>query len=238
MNQLIVSEFFGPTIQGEGRYIGTPAAFIRLGGCNLGCIFCDSAYTWRYSDAKPHSFAPVYKRKDELSLKSDDELFSWAMGLPVRHMVITGGEPMLQQDKLLDFVTELLVRRWTVEFETAGTISPNVDLPSRTKFTVSPKLANSGNSFEERYNQDVLDDFAVRDSVFKFVVKCPGDLAEVDTIVERSMLPKNRIYIMPEGIDAETIGRRTAAVAEDVIARGYNITTRLHVLAWGNRRGV
>lgn len=238
MQSLVVSETFGPTIQGEGRYIGTPAAFIRLGGCNLGCIWCDSAYTWRYSDHKPHLFAPVYSRKEELTHKTDTELLEWASTLSVRHMVLTGGEPMLQQDRLLEMIEELMKQKWTVEFETAGTISPHVDLPSRTKFTVSPKLANSGNTFLERYKQDVLDDFAVRDSVFKFVVSCVDDLEEIDLIVERSMLPKSRIYIMPEGTDAEMIARRTAMVADAVVLRGYSLTTRLHVLAWGNKRGV
>ena len=238
MSQLIVSEMFGPTIQGEGKYIGTPAIFLRLGGCNLGCVWCDSAYTWRFSDAKPHLFAPVYKRQHELFKKTDAELFQWAMGFAVRHLVITGGEPLLQQDRLIEFAAGLVSHGWTIEFETAGTISPDVDLPTRTKFTVSPKLANSGNSLEERYKQDVLDDFAVRDSVFKFVVTCPGDFDEIDTIVERSMLPRSHVYIMPEGTNAETLVLSMPELIDCAIARGYNTTTRMHILAWGNKRGV
>jgi organic radical activating enzyme len=155
-----------------------------------------------------------------------------AMGVDM--VVVTGGEPMLQQHQLTLLVDALLARAWRIEVETAGTIAPALDV---TQWNVSPKLANSGNPLERRYQPDVLRAFqATGRAVFKFVVCEPSDLDEVDVIVDECGL--TNIWIMPEGTDAETLLRRSATLADDVVKRGWNLSTRLHILLWGDRRGV
>ncbi|MBV8295286.1 MAG: hypothetical protein JO085_00490 [Acidimicrobiia bacterium] len=105
------------------------------------------------------------------------------------------------------------------------------------QWNVSPKLANSGNALERRYKPDVLRRFeASGRAVFKFVVCEPVDLDEVDAIVRQCGL--TNVWIMPEGTDAATLERRSTALADDVVKRGWNLTTRLHILLWGDKRGV
>ncbi len=72
---------------------------------------------------------------------------------------------------------------------------------------------------------------------FKFVVTDVGDLAEIEHIATRVGINPSDIWVMPEGTKAAVIAKRTAEVADEVLQRGWNLTTRLHVLAWGNRRG-
>ena len=98
-------------------------------------------------------------------------------------------------------------------------------------------MANSGNPLERRYKPDVLRAFeATGRAVFKFVACEASDLDEVAVMVEECGL--TNIWIMPEGTDGATLMRRSAAIADDVVKRGWNLTTRLHILLWGDRRGV
>jgi organic radical activating enzyme len=123
-----------------------------------------------------------------------------------------------------------------VEVETAGTIAPTVDTQLVDRFNVSPKLANSGMASERRYRPEVLRAFqADGRAVFKFVVTDPDDLAEVDAIVAEGGLAP--VWVMPEGTDAATVLARMQALAPHVLARRWNLTPRLHVLLWGDRRG-
>jgi organic radical activating enzyme len=151
-------------------------------------------------------------------------------------VVVTGGEPLLQQRQLSPVLTEL--KRWgrRIEVETAGTIAPAMTDGLVDQWNVSPKLANSGNPLARRYKPEVLRAFQETGrAVFKFVVSEPADLDEVDAIVGECGLTD--IWIMPEGTDRTTMERRSAALADHVLKRGWNLTTRLHILLWGDARG-
>ncbi|MGQ9863823.1 MAG: 7-carboxy-7-deazaguanine synthase QueE [Bacteroidia bacterium] len=91
------------TVQGEGYWAGTPAYFIRLGGCQVGCPWCDSRHTW-----EAHLFPQ----------KTLDELLSPLESLSVRHVVLTGGEPT-QQD-LVPLVRALHQKGYFIQVETSG----------------------------------------------------------------------------------------------------------------------
>jgi 7-carboxy-7-deazaguanine synthase len=223
--ELVVSEVFGPTIQGEGPSTGRRAGFVRLGRCNLACTWCDTPYTWDWSRYDPDV---ELHRVDSAGVVARIE----AMDVPM--VVVTGGEPLLQQAALLSLLPWLRPRR--IEVETAGTIVPRAELLGLVdQFNVSPKLANSGNPVERRYKADVLRAFVeTGKAVFKFVVTRPEELDEVAAFG----LPDASVWIMPEGTSAERVREGLAALAESVIERGWNITTRLHVELWGNTRGV
>lgn len=225
----MVSEVFGPTWQGEGPALGRRAGFVRLGRCNLRCGFCDTPYTWNWDDHDPAV---------ELTTRDVDEVLTELGAMDVPLVVVTGGEPMLQQRHLPALLRPLRAAGLDVELETAGTIAPTAELTGLvTRFNVSPKLANSGNELGHRYKPDVMRAFeATGATAFKFVVEAESDLDEVASIVAECGL--RDVWIMAEGTDAATIVRRTAALAEPVLARGWNLTTRLHVLIWGDRRGV
>jgi organic radical activating enzyme len=155
-----------------------------------------------------------------------------AMGVDM--VVITGGEPLLQQRDLAALIDALRVNRgWRVEIETAGTIAPALDVD---QWNVSPKLENSGNRRDRRYKPDVLRAFqATGRAAFKFVVTEVEDLDEITAIVDECAL--DNVWLMPEGIDAAALDARLAWIAPAAIERGWNVTTRLHVVLWGNERG-
>ncbi|HET9052414.1 MAG TPA: 7-carboxy-7-deazaguanine synthase QueE [Candidatus Dormibacteraeota bacterium] len=228
MQPLVVSEVFGPTLQGEGPSLGRPCAFVRLGGCNLDCAWCDTPYTWDWTRFSP---------RDELrSLQAADVLAQLA-GMPVDMLVISGGEPMLQQDRLVPLLEGVRASGWRIEIETNGTIAPTPEVAGLVdQFTVSPKLANASIAEHRRLVDHALTAF--RDcgkACFKFVVAQPGDLDEVDALVER--LGLEPVFIMPEAVDAEGVLAGMVRLADAVVQRGYRLTPRLHLLLWGNARG-
>ena len=228
-DELVIAEVFGPTFQGEGPSTGRRAAFVRLGRCNLACTFCDTPYTWRWSDHDPAV---------ELSTRPTHEVLAAIGAMRAPLLVVTGGEPLLQQHHLAPLLDGARRLGMSIEVETAGTIAPSaeiVDLVDR--FNVSPKLASSGNPVDRRLRPEALTAFqATGKAVFKFVVSGAGELDEVAEIVDAHGL--RDIWVMPEGTDRETILERLGALADPVAARGWNLSGRLHILLWGNQRGV
>jgi 7-carboxy-7-deazaguanine synthase len=235
---LIVNEIFGPTLQGEGPSTGRPCTFLRLGGCNLKCVWCDTPYTW---DASRYDLTEENTRIGFEDIAKD--LGKAGLGT-TRTLVVSGGEPLLQDRSLSAMFDEWWKvsggeGRTRVEVETAGTIIPRMSWPFVDQFNVSPKLAHSGNPVEKRRNPDALAWFASSArSYFKFVCVTPEDLPEVDELVKDFRIAHDRVYIMPEGITQDAINVHTRDLAPEVIARGYNLTQRLQITLWGNRRGV
>src|SRR5437016_1796340 len=118
---LVVSEIFGPTFQGEGPSLGRRCVFLRLGGCNLHCRWCDTPYTWDWTGRNGVAYEP---RKE---LQPMDPMAVWESlrSLGAETLVISGGEPMLQQASLLPLLDRTVNAEWWVEIETAGTIAPD-----------------------------------------------------------------------------------------------------------------
>jgi 7-carboxy-7-deazaguanine synthase len=222
---MIVSEIFGPTVQGEGPSLGRRCGFLRLGRCNLACTWCDTPYTWRWTDHDPAI---------ELQEMNDTNVLGRLDEMDVDMVVITGGEPLLQQRELVPLVDALRRERgWRVEVETAGTIAPTLDVDG---WNVSPKLESSGNRRDRRYRPDVLRAFeATARAAFKFVITAPGDLDEVAAIVEACGL--SNVWLMPEGTTAAALDERLQWLTPAALERGWNLTTRLHILLWGDERG-
>jgi 7-cyano-7-deazaguanosine (preQ0) biosynthesis protein QueE len=221
---IVVNELFGPTFQGEGPALGTRCGFVRLGRCNLACAWCDSKFSWDWSQYDPAT---------ELHEMSVDDVVAALAPMQVDTVVLTGGEPLLQRSKLDELVGAFRDRGWRTHVETAGTLAWDTDLVDQ--WVVSPKLANSGMEPDRRLKFDVLRGFAAKNAAFKFVVTAEAELDEVATIVEQ--IGTTNVWIMPEGTDADTVRTRTAQLADAVAARGWNLTTRLHVLVWGDERG-
>ena len=170
---LLVAEIFGPTLQGEGPSAGQRAAFLRLSRCNLSCTWCDTPYTW---DHRRFDLAVETHRMSRLDVS--DRLF----GIDAPLVVITGGEPLLQQERLTWLVDLCRARGKRVEIETNGTIAPSQGLTGalRGSFNVSPKLAGSGQPRALRINDEALRRF-VRSgkALFKFVVTEANELEEI-----------------------------------------------------------
>ncbi|GIH73319.1 7-carboxy-7-deazaguanine synthase QueE [Sphaerimonospora thailandensis] len=228
---LIVTELFGPTFQGEGPSLGTRAAFLRLSRCNLTCsgrMPCDTPYTWDTSR---------YDLRDESSRRSVTEVGDELLLLDTPLVVITGGEPLIQQRQLVPLAQRLVDAGRRVEFETNGTFAPISGLLiDGVRFNVSPKLSNAGMPESMRIIPEALT--ALMGSgraAFKFVAADRSDLDEIEDLVQRYGLAP--VYVMPEGTTSDAVISRARELADDVIARGWSMTQRLHVLLWGDERG-
>jgi 7-carboxy-7-deazaguanine synthase len=211
---LLMAEVFGPTIQGEGPSAGQRAVFARLSA--------------RYDlDAERAPVTPT-------------ELLATLTAADARLVVITGGEPLLQQEALLPVIAGLAVADgadYRVEVETSGTIAPRPELLELvTIFNVSPKLAHSGLTPSQRRRPDALRALAASGkAVWKFVVRGAGDFAELAQLVDEFKL--SPVWVMPEGTTSLAVTEGFRAIAEPAIERGWNVSPRLHVLVWENDRG-
>lgn len=232
--ELVVAEVFGPTFQGEGRSLGRRVGFLRLSRCNLDCGHgpgstwaCDTPYTWDWNRYEPAR---------EQSVRTIENIVGQIAAMGVDRIVVTGGEPMIQQRRLVPLLEAAAARGWTVEIETNGTITPDPRVAELVgQFTVSPKVSGSGVAPAKGLRPTAL--AALRDTgraVFKFVAAGPDELDEIDRVVREHRL--SPIMIMPAGTRADEVIRVGRELADPVLARGWDLTTRLHVLLWGDER--
>lgn len=229
MNGLPLVEAFGPTIQGEGPGAGRNAAFLRLGGCNLSCSWCDSAYTWD---------GQRFDLRQQITMATVDQIMGQ---LPDAHIVVvTGGEPLLHQVNPLwrDLLTALSARYLELHLETNGTIAPTgLTEIAFAVINVSPKLPHAG-PHRGRQNPEMSSAWAgVGQAVLKVVCRNASDVDEAVWLAKRMGFDLARLWVMPEGTTPQVLGTRWPAIAQAAAAAGINATHRLHVLAWNDERG-
>ncbi|BBD71732.1 radical SAM protein [Sulfodiicoccus acidiphilus] len=200
-----ISEIF-TSIQGEGEVIGRPSNFIRMAGCHLRCIWCDTKYSWLKTDGK------------EMEL---EEILQSINGL-VTTTTITGGEPLLQD--LEPLVSKLKEMEHFVIVETSGTVKPSARLRKIVDvFSVSPKLSNAG--FKLHYN--LKDDWA---TYYKFVIVEPRrDLREVLALVNEQGVNPSKVIVQPDGNrkDYEKALRELADTVSEM-RLPYRVLPQLH----------
>lgn len=227
---LLVSECFGPTLRGEGPSTGQLALFIRLARCNLSCPGCDTPYTWDWSRFDP---AAESRRFDV------DMLVEWAVGSQARLVVVTGGEPLLQQDSLVAMVARLGEVGQRVEIETNGTVPPSPALLAVTYlFVVSPKLASFATvvSPANRINGEALAGFVASErAIFMFVVQHRADFDEIADLEQRFGL--HPIWVMPDGTTPGRVLAGMTWLADTAVVRGWHLSGRLQVLLRRGRGG-
>lgn len=236
------------TLQGEGVSAGLPAIFVRAALCNLHCHWCDTDYTWNFEGTPWHhekEADPAYQkhRKADVSIKLPaGRIAAEIARFPCRRLVLTGGEPLLQQEGWLEVLHALPggPSAWTVEVETNGTRIPDETFEAAvSQFNVSPKLANSGMPASLRLKDDALACFAASPKAwFKFVLAAQEDAEEIVEIQRRHQIASERILVMPEGRNALALDRHAPAVAAACLAHGWRFCDRLHIRLWGEKRGV
>lgn len=229
-------------LQGEGASAGVPCAFVRLSRCNLACVWCDTAYTWRFEgDHRPHRDGVAFARADNQVSLDEADVAARIAALGQSRLVVTGGEPLLQGAALARMLTALkgLVPGLAVEVETNGTVAPSPALdPLIDQFNVSPKLAHSGNPAELALVAERLAAFAAdRRAWFKFVVHAPGDVADVRALAKAHGISPGRVILMPEGRDSETLRERARWLGELCLNNGFRMGDRLHIHLSGDTRG-
>lgn len=228
--ELTVAEIFGPTVQGEGPNTGRYCSFVRLGRCNLSCVWCDTPYTWDWKGKNGVAYDPA----TELRKMTVSEVVSAVGEHMTDRVVITGGEPTVQGKALAQLIAVLKVGGHVVEVETNGTRMP-VGEPDF--WNVSPKLGHAGDPLHLRINIEALRAYADLGAAFKFVCSSAEDLNEVAQLVDEVEIVADQVWIMPEGKTADAVANSMAAIADAAIWFGYNLTGRLHVAIWGDTRG-
>ena len=219
------------SIQGEGLLTGTPSVFIRASGCNLRCWFCDTPYaSWR---PEGEDYAV-------------DEIIAEVEEWDVKHVVITGGEPMLFAE-MIPLCRELKRRGRHITIETAGTLY----LPAACDLmSISPKLSTSGPDPErhahwarrherQRLQREVLMRLmAEYDYQLKFVVDRVADVKEVEEMLAKlPAVSADRILLMPQGRTMEEMASRSLWLAELCHERGWTLCPRRQLEWFGPVRG-
>ncbi len=226
-----LSELFY-SVQGEGKLMGVPSVFVRASGCNLRCTWCDTPYSSWQPEGEDVSVAQIVARVQEQR---------------ARHVVITGGEPMIMPD-IAELCVAMKGAGMHVTIETAATVFEPIELDLAS---LSPKLANStphdreGGRFvamheKQRLNVQVIQQFidSSPDFQLKFVVSAAADLIEIEELLSQlnGWLPAD-VLLMPEGIDVEALASRSIWLVEACKRTGFRFCPRLHVLLYGHARG-
>lgn len=208
-----VSEIFY-TLQGEGISIGIPAVFLRLSGCHLRCTWCDTKYTWDLKSGKKMKLAEILK-----AIKK----------YPTKHLVVTGGEPLIQQNELIKLFKKLPDHY--IEIETSGSL-PTFINQYINHYNCSPKLSNSKNKTIK------LEKFPAEKTYYKFVVDNKKDLKEIKEFIKKYKITREKVFLMPQGIKKRELLKRSKWLAEICKQENFRFTPRLHINLWGNKRKV
>ncbi len=236
------------SIQGEGKSTGTPSVFVRTSLCNLHCIWCDTDYTWNWVGTRfQHNsdLKPGYQKFDKKDWISECKVASVADAIAVfncKNVILTGGEPMLQQPALVTLM-EILRHKsgeYRFEVETNGTLSPSPDFDKAIdQYNVSPKLENSATPRRLREKPAALRFFAASPKAnFKFVIAEKIDLDEVMGLLKTYSIASEKVWLMPEGTSARILAQRRKWLVEICKNQGFRYSDRLHVQIWGEKKGV
>ncbi len=223
------------SLQGEGVLAGVPSAFIRLAGCPLRCRWCDTSYAWDYAQGTEVSLDDTVTQVEQFSC---------------RHVVITGGEPLVGPDLavrpgLVDLTHRLRSLGMHITIETAGLLCvPDLacDLMSISlKLSNSTPLSAEVAAEHERLRADLA---AARDLIqsysyqLKLVIESRDDLAEVMEMLERlGEVDRERVLLMPQARRREDFARCVPLVAELCLEAGFRFGPRLQTTLWDNRPG-
>jgi len=229
-----IAEIFR-SLQGEGRLTGTESVFVRVCGCNLRCGYCDTRYASWSPEGQEMTVAKILATVEDLA----------ALG-PVRHIVLTGGEPMLF-DELVPLGNALRHADWHITVETSGTryLPVACDLMS-----ISPKLSNAtpppesdprriAQHEEGRHDPRVIERLiAEYDYQFKFVIGEPSDCPEVEAyLAAMPQIDRRRAMLMPQGVETAALEKIAAWLEPYCNERALTFCPRKHIEWFGAGRG-
>jgi 7-carboxy-7-deazaguanine synthase len=215
------------SLQGEGALVGVPSVFVRSSGCNLRCDWCDTPYT---------SWQP---EGDELSI---EQILARVDGYKqARHVVLTGGEPMIAP-RVVELTEGFRARGLHITVETAGTVFHPV---ASDLMSISPKLAHStpvGNWAATHERLRIQPEVLGRlmrsyEYQLKFVVADPKDMDEIRSLLDQLAADRSKVILMPEGTASQVLRERSRWLAEICKREGFRFSPRLHVDLYGNTRG-
>jgi 7-carboxy-7-deazaguanine synthase len=234
-------------LQGEGKLTGVPHILVRVTGCRLRCQFSNSFCDTPYSSWGPEKGKFTYDDIDQFYRDNSH----------IRHTMITGGGPTLHRELLVDLCNLAKIHHHYVTIETEGSesVSTQADLIS-----LSPKLSNSTprpGTWMPYLNREVTEKDKEKhekwrcnyeamkmlldlhpDYQLKPVISNEKDLEEVKELQDELGVPNRKVYLMPEGIEPKQLNERRKWLMELCTKEGYNFTDRLHIITYGDIRGV
>jgi len=236
MTRLRIAEIFGPTIQGEGALIGEPTVFVRTGGCDYRCSWCDSLHA--VDTAFRHDWAAMTTEAVW------DRVRTLSGGRPLT-VSLSGGNPAIQDFALL--IAQGRAAGYRFACETQGSIAKPwfADLDT---LVLSPKPPSSSETVD--WNAFTACFEAAQDGpkvVLKIVIFDEVDYDWARAVADR--YPTLPLYLQPGNaevdpdlpVDPQTLSDRLLWLVEKVTADGWftpRVLPQLHVLLWGNKRGV
>lgn len=230
-----VSEIYY-ALQGEGSCVGRRVLVLRLFGCNFDCVWCDTKYARNGEEYTLYNLQVLRNLIEEKLSRYD-----------LNHVLVTGGEPLLQQKELWELFS--FFENLFIEVETNGSIVPKVFESFRNwiQFNVSPKLQNSkvlSTILEKSYRNLIkFEDLRKKglvEVIYKFVIKTEKDMEEVRRILETYLLEvgKERIFLMPLAGSRKEYIEIAPKVAELALKYGFNFSPREHIVLYDRKRGV
>jgi len=230
---IAISEIFGPTIQGEGALIGTPTVFVRTGGCDYRCSWCDTL----------HAVDKKYKNDWlEMSAKAVfHEVEVLSGGKPIL-VTLSGGNPATQD--LSELIELGKAKGYTFAMETQGSVSEPW-FASLDYLTLSPKPPSSKMKFDKMRFDIALEQAGNANKTLKIVIADQDDLKWAEEM--KTLYPSLPLYLQPCNLELEgapsidTLTSKTLNLIDEVIQRGWFDTIvlpQLHVYLWGNEKGV
>ena len=250
------------TFQGEGKLTGTACLFIRTSGCNLRCAWkgldgkgslCDTPYSSHAPEKNQMNIEDIVKIVKENTTSQN-----------IKHVVLSGGEPFLQYKAIGPLLKRLKEEGYHTTVETNATIYDELSAENTDLMSMSPKLSTStpwednlkGTSatYSEKWaikhekvrrNIEVMQSFIDSskknntDFQLKFVVSSENDIKEIEDILEElTGYEPSDVMLMPEGVDVDTLNKRTGWIAEQALLRGWRFAPRLHIMMFGKNRYV
>lgn len=220
-NKINISEIFY-SIQGEGFLAGVPSVFIRIAGCPLRCKFCDTFYAAKSNAGRKMTIGEIVKKVKKY---------------PAKHVVITGGEPMICAN--LAQVCNAL-KKYHITIETAGIkFIPGLkcDLMS-----ISPKLSNA---YLKKSDKDLylkIDELKklIRNYNYqlKFVIDKINDIKELKEILSKlKSADRSKVMLMPQAKNLSEYIKKGRLTAELCKKYNFAFSPRLHIMLWGNKKG-
>ncbi|MED3645726.1 7-carboxy-7-deazaguanine synthase QueE [Halalkalibacterium halodurans] len=236
MKRIPVMEIFGPTVQGEGMVIGQKTMFVRTGGCDYSCSWCDSAFTW------DGSLKATLRTADEIIAKLEEiggERFS--------HVTISGGNPALHKG-IGELVDKLHDKGIRVALETQGSLWQDWFLKI-DDLTISPKPPSSQMKTDFTKLDQIIERLDTKQMSLKVVVFNDEDFRYAEYVHER--YPHVPFFLQVGNEDTVTGDNdlliRTLLdryewlinkATDSTIMNDAKILPQLHTLVWGNKRGV
>lgn len=258
MNLPVIELFH--SIQGEGIWTGEPSIFVRVTGCNLRCVFKDSICDTSYTSFNPEK--PIFADMDQLEFAIGTLKAQYPN---TKHLVITGGEPMLYKDGIMELLDRISYLDFYVTVETNGTKGIirklKDDFGYVNLYSISPKLSTSVDATckfltpaqrdrhaEQRINYPSLSEYFnspyTGEVQLKFVYSGESSVLEIKNIINelntkwKCNIANDQILLMPEGATKDQLEANSLACVEVCMKEGWRFCDRLHIRIWNDKKCV